>query len=76
MACHPSGHLDNHDRSYSFAIGHRCLWALVLRCIAEGVATRDGVCAYDSFSKRKLLKPKRQLCMREDQLAACGTRSS
>ena len=48
----------------------------VLRCIAEGVATRDGVCAYDSFSKRKFLKTKRRLCMREDQLAACGTRSS
>ena len=30
----------------------------VLRCIAEGVATRDGVCAYDSFCKSKFLKNK------------------
>ena len=48
----------------------------VLRCIAEGVATRDGVCAYDSFCTSKLLKTKGLLCMREDRLAACGTRSS
>ena len=29
---------------------------LVLRFIAEGVATRDGVCAYDSFFTSKFLK--------------------
>ena len=48
----------------------------VLRFIAEGVATRDGVCAYDSFCTSKFLKTKGLLCMREDRLAACGTRSS
>ena len=49
---------------------------LVLRCIAEGVATRDGVCAYDSFCTSKFLKTRGLLCMREDRLAASGTRSS
>ena len=49
---------------------------LVLRFIAEGVTTRDGVCAYDSFCTSKFLKTKGLLCMREDRLAACGTRSS
>ena len=45
----------------------------VLRCIAESVATRDGVCAYDSFCTSKFLKIKGLLCVREDRLAACGT---
>ena len=52
------------------------LLAVVLRCIAEGVATRDGVCAYDSFFTSKFLKTRGLLCMREDRLAASGTRSS
>jgi len=32
--------------------------SLVLRFIAEGVATRDGGCAYDSFCTSKFLKTK------------------
>jgi len=54
--------------------------SLVLRFIAEGVATRDGVCAYASFCTSKFLKNKGAVMYArtrgEDRLAACGARSS
>ena len=47
---------------------------LLLRFIAEGVATRDGVCAYDSFCTSKFLKTEELLWMQEDRLAEVKAR--